>query len=206
MIGLLSKEQIIGRKVTLPRLGEFTIVGITDQGSPSIYADRELFMDILWPWHFAPIVFDRWLPYPLEKALSLSGPPSDNLWLYSCWHKVRLYRVYRCNNRRQSASYHIYKMFVGEIIAMTTLTTIPGMAVMAYILNGISKIPMIGEQYLMNPLVFNQHLPPWLQRRPYQSSWKERYMEKYKQVYILIQIYLNLKKKWVVEIFFPFEN
>lgn len=48
----------------------------------------------------------------------------------------------------------IYKMFTGEIIAMTTLTTLPGMAVMAYILNGISKVPIIGDQYLMNPLVF----------------------------------------------------
>lgn len=48
----------------------------------------------------------------------------------------------------------IYKMFVGEIIALTTLTTLPGMALMAYILNGISKIPMVGDQYLMNPAVF----------------------------------------------------
>ena len=48
----------------------------------------------------------------------------------------------------------IYKMFMGEIIAMTTLTTLPAMAVMGYILNGISKIPMIGGQYLMNPAVF----------------------------------------------------
>ncbi len=48
----------------------------------------------------------------------------------------------------------IYKMFAGEIIALTTLTTLPGMAVMAYILNGISKAPLIGSQFLMNPLIF----------------------------------------------------
>lgn len=48
----------------------------------------------------------------------------------------------------------IYKMFVGEIIAMTTLTTLPGMALMAYILNGVSKVPVIGDQYLMSPAVF----------------------------------------------------
>ena len=48
----------------------------------------------------------------------------------------------------------IYKMFVGEVIALTTLTTLPAMVIMAYILNGISKVPMIGEQYLMNPAVF----------------------------------------------------
>ena len=48
----------------------------------------------------------------------------------------------------------IYKMFLGEIIALTTLTTLPAMAVMAYILNGMSKLPLIGSQYLMNPIVF----------------------------------------------------
>lgn len=48
----------------------------------------------------------------------------------------------------------IYKMFAGEIVAMTTLTTLPGMAVMAYILNAVSKAPIIGEQYMMNAAVF----------------------------------------------------
>ena len=48
----------------------------------------------------------------------------------------------------------IYKMFTGEIIAMTSLTALPGMAVMAYILNAVSKAPLIGDQYLMNPAVF----------------------------------------------------
>lgn len=48
----------------------------------------------------------------------------------------------------------IYKMFTGEIIAMTTLTTIPGMLLMGYILNGITKVPYLGEQYMMNPFVF----------------------------------------------------
>lgn len=48
----------------------------------------------------------------------------------------------------------VYKMFLGEIIAMTSLTAIPGMALMGYILNGITKAPYLGEQYMMNPLVF----------------------------------------------------
>ncbi len=48
----------------------------------------------------------------------------------------------------------IYKMFLGEIIAITTLTAVPAMSIMAYILNGISHLPFIGENYLMNPLVF----------------------------------------------------
>lgn len=48
----------------------------------------------------------------------------------------------------------IYKMFSGEILAMTTLTAIPAMALMAYILNGLSKIEGFGDQFLMNPAVF----------------------------------------------------
>ena len=48
----------------------------------------------------------------------------------------------------------VYKMFLGEIIALTTLTTLPGMAVMAYILNGISKVPYIGDQFMMNGAIF----------------------------------------------------
>ncbi|MGF6376889.1 putative ABC transport system permease protein [Clostridiales Family XIII bacterium PM5-7] len=48
----------------------------------------------------------------------------------------------------------IYKMFAGEIVALTTVTALPAMAFMAYVLNGISKIPLIGDDYLMNPAVF----------------------------------------------------
>ncbi len=48
----------------------------------------------------------------------------------------------------------IYKMFLGEIIALTTVTTLPGMAIMAYILNGVSQIAYIGESYMMNPVIF----------------------------------------------------
>lgn len=48
----------------------------------------------------------------------------------------------------------VYKMFLGEIIALFTLTAIPGMAVMAYILHELIKIPYIGETLMMNPLIF----------------------------------------------------
>lgn len=48
----------------------------------------------------------------------------------------------------------IYKMFLGEIIALTTLTALPGMAVMAYIINGLIKVPYIGDALMMNPLIF----------------------------------------------------
>lgn len=48
----------------------------------------------------------------------------------------------------------IYKMFLGEIIALTSLTALPGMAVMAYIINGLIKVPYIGDSFLMNPVIF----------------------------------------------------
>lgn len=46
-IGIKTYEGLIGRKVTLPGLHEFTIVGIVDQGSPSIYAKEDLMWDML---------------------------------------------------------------------------------------------------------------------------------------------------------------
>ena len=48
----------------------------------------------------------------------------------------------------------VYKMFLGEIIALFTLTAIPGMAIMAYILNELTKMPFIGDTLMMNPLIF----------------------------------------------------
>ena len=46
-VGISSYEDFVGRKLELNRLGEFTISGITDQGSPSIYTEKDLFIDIL---------------------------------------------------------------------------------------------------------------------------------------------------------------
>ena len=48
----------------------------------------------------------------------------------------------------------IYKMFLGEIIALFTLTAVPGMAAMAYILHELTKIPFIGDTLMMNPMIF----------------------------------------------------
>ena len=48
----------------------------------------------------------------------------------------------------------VYKMFLGEIIALFTLTAIPGMAAMAYILHELTKIPYIGDTLMMNPVIF----------------------------------------------------
>lgn len=48
----------------------------------------------------------------------------------------------------------VYKMFLGEIIAMTTITAIPSMAVLAYILENLEGLPFVGEFILMNTEVF----------------------------------------------------
>lgn len=48
----------------------------------------------------------------------------------------------------------VYKMFLGEIIALTTITSIPAMIVMGYIVKGIMKVPTFEEQYMMNPSIF----------------------------------------------------
>jgi ABC-type antimicrobial peptide transport system permease subunit len=48
MEGIKNAEQLIGKKVTIPNMNEFTIVGITDLQSPSIYVDRSLMINILY--------------------------------------------------------------------------------------------------------------------------------------------------------------
>ena len=48
----------------------------------------------------------------------------------------------------------IYKMFFGEIFAITTLASIPGLVLMAYILYNISKIKYFSPLFLINiPIV-----------------------------------------------------
>lgn len=47
----------------------------------------------------------------------------------------------------------IYKMFFGEIFAMTTLSSIPGLLFMAYILNIVRKISIFSRMFLINPLI-----------------------------------------------------
>ena len=48
----------------------------------------------------------------------------------------------------------IYIKFIGEIIAITTITGIPGAIIMTYILNTIIKVPSLGIMYVMNFEVF----------------------------------------------------
>ncbi len=282
MIGLSEPADLIGRRAELPNLGTFTITGITDQGSPSIYVKRELMMDVLMnqpdqeepdsaasaeePMNYELVKDDSDITVTggsapeadgealineayryeapvgtqidarvggkkltvcgyysdsrqrdrifvsrktaekayLEKSSSLILSPSDkgavyeklsakNVKVTDCYEDSRqnyidsimkqimatilvsgiillislieMYLMLRSSflSRVKEVGVlraiglkkrDIYKMFMGEIIALTTLTTLPGMAVMAYILNGISKIPVIGGQYLMNPAVF----------------------------------------------------
>ena len=47
----------------------------------------------------------------------------------------------------------IYIMFSGEIIAITTMTSLPGIVLSAYIINILTKIELIGEMFVVNPFV-----------------------------------------------------
>jgi ABC-type antimicrobial peptide transport system permease subunit len=44
----------------------------------------------------------------------------------------------------------IYRMFVGEIVSITTIASLPGIALMAYILSQVSKIPYVNRLYIVN--------------------------------------------------------
>lgn len=44
----------------------------------------------------------------------------------------------------------IYRMFLGEILVITTFTSLLGIILMAYILNGISNIPYIDRMFIIN--------------------------------------------------------
>lgn len=47
MVGLKDVKDFVGREVKIDNMNNFTIVGITDLNSPSIYVDRSLFINIL---------------------------------------------------------------------------------------------------------------------------------------------------------------
>lgn len=48
MVGITKIDDLLNRKVVIPVLGEFTITGISDIGSPSIYMNNSLFVNILY--------------------------------------------------------------------------------------------------------------------------------------------------------------
>ena len=47
----------------------------------------------------------------------------------------------------------IYIMFIGEIIAITTVASIPGILLSAYIMNILSKISYLKDMIVINPVV-----------------------------------------------------
>ena len=288
MIGIRTYDQMVGRKVNIPDLGDFTIVGVTDQSSPSIYAKKNMLGDIVYS---SPSEGSGDATYMDEigeneqkeinkykyvrtdegfEIVSGTRPgnyqaliPENMKYDYAIGsllknkvngRKLEVSGYYRCSDSRQTiyvndstammkfiggkkdvtlcasdkaavisavqqsgaqaidnyqrdkdeylkqiekemiatcitaaiilfislieiylmlrASFlsrikevgvlraiglkkrDIYKMFSGEIIAISCLTTLPGMAVMAYILYGVTKIPGIGENYMINPAVF----------------------------------------------------
>ena len=44
----------------------------------------------------------------------------------------------------------IYRMFLGEIISITTIASLPGLALMTYILSQISKISYVSRMFIVN--------------------------------------------------------
>ena len=44
----------------------------------------------------------------------------------------------------------IYRMFLGEIISITTIASLPGLTLMTYILSQISKIPYVSRMFIVN--------------------------------------------------------
>lgn len=44
----------------------------------------------------------------------------------------------------------IYRMFIGEIISITTMASLPGIFLMTYILNQVSKIPYVERMFIIN--------------------------------------------------------
>ncbi len=48
----------------------------------------------------------------------------------------------------------IYRMFTGEVLAITLVTAIPGMGLMAYFINAMTSIELFNNMYRMNPIVF----------------------------------------------------
>lgn len=44
----------------------------------------------------------------------------------------------------------IYRMFLGEILAITTCSSLPGILLMSYLLNGISQVSYMSRMFMIN--------------------------------------------------------
>ena len=64
--------------------------------------------------------------------------------------KIKDVGIYRAIGVKKS---DIYKMFIGESFAISTLTSLPGVLIMGYCLKAISSISYIGKDYVMNMYV-----------------------------------------------------
>ena len=64
--------------------------------------------------------------------------------------RIKEVGIYRAIGVKKS---DIYKMFMGEAFAITTLTSIPGVLFMGYCINVISDIKYVGQNYIMNSWV-----------------------------------------------------
>ena len=65
--------------------------------------------------------------------------------------RIKEVGIYRAIGVKKS---DIYKMFSGEIFAITILASLTGISFMAYILNAITKVPYIGDMYMVNAITF----------------------------------------------------
>ena len=64
--------------------------------------------------------------------------------------RVKEVGVYRAIGVKKS---DIYRMFTGEIFAITTIASLPGFALMAYCLYQLSQMGTFGELFLVTPAV-----------------------------------------------------
>ena len=64
--------------------------------------------------------------------------------------RIKEVGIYRAVGVKKS---DVYKMFLGEILVITTLAGVPGFILMSAILNEISKIKYLSGLYIINPQV-----------------------------------------------------
>ena len=61
--------------------------------------------------------------------------------------KIKEIGIYRAIGVKKA---DIYRMFLGEILVITTFSSMLGIILMAYILNGISNIPYVDRMFIIN--------------------------------------------------------
>ncbi len=64
--------------------------------------------------------------------------------------RVKEIGIYRAIGVKKS---DIYRMFAGEILAITTMTGLPGFALMAYIMSKLSDMSYFSDMYMVNPTI-----------------------------------------------------